>query len=110
MKKIIIALLVLPVVASSQIEKIDIMPKQTVVYDLNGTLLITDTTGVAQFNATFVDSCEMVTINLTMPIKRIVKFYKIQDAIPESFVEVRYNDMTNEQKYFFDNFVNKFND
>ena len=58
------------------------------------------------FESTFMDTQELLTINVSQPIKRIMKFYNINMGIPESFVELDYNLMTNEEKITLDNFIN----
>lgn len=53
----------------------------------------------------FSDTQELLTVNITDPIARIMKFYTIENSVPKSFVELDYVDMTEEQKAIFDTFV-----
>ena len=51
------------------------------------------------------DTQELLTINVSQPAKRIIKFYNIEMGIPESFEELQYDSMTAEQKSALDNFI-----
>jgi len=53
----------------------------------------------------FSDTQELLTVNISDPIARIMKFYTIENSIPKSFVELDYADMTAEQKIIFDSFI-----
>ena len=53
----------------------------------------------------FSDTQELLTVNISDPIARIMKFYTIENSVPKSFVEFDYIDMTREQKAIFDTFV-----
>jgi len=53
----------------------------------------------------FSDTQELLTVNISDPIARIMKFYTIENSVPKSFVELNYIDMTREQKAIFDTFV-----
>ena len=53
----------------------------------------------------FSDTQELLTVNISDPIARIMKFYTIENSVPKSFVELDYIDMTKEQKVIFDSFV-----
>jgi hypothetical protein len=53
----------------------------------------------------FSDTQELLTVNISDPIARIMKFYTIENSIPKSFTELDYDDMTEEQKGIFDSFV-----
>ena len=57
------------------------------------------------FESTFIDTQDLLTINISQPIKRIMKFYNIQMGVPESFEELNYDSMTVEQKTVLDNFI-----
>ena len=54
----------------------------------------------------FSDTQDLLTVNIDNPIKRIMKFYKIENSIPESFTEIDYIDMTAGQKDILDQFIN----
>lgn len=53
----------------------------------------------------FSDTQELLTVNISDPIARIMKFYTIENSIPKSFIELDYIDMTEEQKIIFDTFI-----
>jgi len=57
------------------------------------------------FESMFIDTQDLTTVNISQPIKRIIKFYKITDGVPESFVEIDYSIMSDEQKLAIDNFI-----
>jgi hypothetical protein len=61
------------------------------------------------FMETFSDTEDLLSININQPFKRIVKFYNINDSVPMNFIEIDYSSMTDEQKYIFDDFVEKVN-
>lgn len=86
-------------------EKFDIINNVTYRYDSDmeqqGSVAFSDAT----FESTFMDTQELLTINVSQPIKRIVKFYNIEMGIPESFEELDYDSMTAEQKTALDNFI-----
>ena len=86
-------------------EKLDLLKDYCAVYDENMQLVKTINRTVGEFNTMFDDTCDLVTLNLNIPIKRAMKFYGIKDAVPNAFVELPYADMTDEQKAVFDNFV-----
>ena len=53
----------------------------------------------------FSDIQELLTVNISDPIARIMKFYTIENSIPKSFTELNYSDMDQEQQRIFDTFV-----
>ncbi len=53
----------------------------------------------------FSDTEELLTINISSPIKRIMKFYKITESVPESYKELPYSDMTFAKKKVLDSFI-----
>jgi len=57
------------------------------------------------FESMFIDTQDLTTVNVSQPIKRIMKFYNITDGVPESFVEIDYSIMSDEQKLAIDNFI-----
>ena len=57
------------------------------------------------FMEEFSDTEDLLTVNISNPIKRLLKFYKIKDFTPESFIELDYEDMTINQKNALDNFI-----
>jgi hypothetical protein len=53
----------------------------------------------------FSDTQELLTVNIYNPIARIIKFYTIENSVPNSFTELDYIEMNEEQKEIFDTFV-----
>ena len=86
-------------------EKLDIIG--SVVYRYDSDMEAQDSVAFsdATFESTFMDTQDLLTVNVSQPIKRIMKFYNINMGIPESFVELDYNLMTNEEKITLDNFI-----
>ena len=86
-------------------EKLDIIG--SVVYRYDSEMEAQDSVAFsdATFESTFMDTQDLLTVNVSQPIKRIMKFYKITDGIPESFTELDYDSMTAEQKSALDNFI-----
>jgi len=87
-------------------EKLDIIGNVVYRYDSDMEQQESITFNDITFQATFMDTQDLLTINISQPIKRIMKFYNINMGIPESFVELDYNLMTNEEKITLDNFIN----
>lgn len=53
----------------------------------------------------FSDTQELLTVNISDPIARIMKFYNIENSVPRSYTEINYSDMNQEQQRIFDTFV-----
>lgn len=87
------------------VEKLDLLKDYCAVYDENRQLLRTTNRTVSEFNAMFNETCDLATLNISVPIKRLMKFYNSTDIAQASFIEVPYETMTPEQKAVFDNFV-----
>lgn len=88
-------------------EKFDIFKDNSILFrqDENGENQENGVFNDDTFKLTFMDTQDLLTINVSQPLKRIVKFYNIQMGIPESFDELDYNLMTAEQKTILDNFI-----
>jgi len=89
------------------VTKIDIIGLDIYAYDeLTNTKEIYPLTAEYDFFMNeFSDTQELLTVNITDPIARIMKFYNIENSIPKSYTELDYVDMTPEQKVDFDTFV-----
>jgi hypothetical protein len=89
------------------VTKIDIMGIEIYAYDelANKKEIYPLTAEYDFFMNEFSDTQELLSVNIYNPIPRIMKFYGIKDAIPQSFTELDYVDMTVEQKADFDAFV-----
>lgn len=87
--------------------KIDIISDNIYCYDeLDNTREIYPLTSEYDFFINkFSDTQELLSINIYSPIPRIMKFYKIENSIPKSFIELDYIDMTEEEKNIWDSFV-----
>lgn len=86
-------------------EKFDIIGDVTYRYNSDMEQQESTTFNDTTFEATFMDTQDLLTINVSQPIKRIMKFYNIQMGIPESFEELDYDSMTAIQKTALDNFI-----
>ena len=108
MKKLLIVLFALPLMVTAQVEKIDIMQGQIFTYnDAGGSegAYPLDTAEYQSFIDRFSDSTDLVSINITSPLKRVMKFYDISGGIPKSFIELDYIDMSSEDKSVLDTFI-----
>lgn len=109
MKKIILLFLLMPFLGFSQLSKIDIMNGNIHCYyeDRTQVIYAVDST-CNEFLNTFSDTQDLLGINISNPIKRIIKFYEIIDYIPKSSIELDYINMNSEQRSVLDVFINKF--
>ena len=89
------------------VTKIDIISTDIYAYDeLTNTKEIYPLTSEYDFFMNeFSDTQELLTVNISDPIARIMKFYNIENSIPKTFSELDYIDMSQEQKRIFDTFV-----
>lgn len=89
------------------IEKIDIIGQIIYKYDnrfqLVGQLMVTSE--YDSFINTFSNNQDLLTVNITQPIKRVMRFYKIDMGIPESFDELDYSVMNQNQQNSVDEFI-----
>jgi hypothetical protein len=90
-----------------ELEKIDLFKDFISTYDIKGEQLkvLSYIPEYDIFINEFSDTQDLLTINISQPIKRILKFYSIDMGIPKSFVELNYFDMTDEQKLIIDNYI-----
>ena len=89
------------------LEKIDIIGQVIYMYDKRFQSL-GETPLTSEYDAfinEFSDTQDVLTVNISQPLKRIMKFYSIEMAIPKSFEELDYSEMTDEQKVILDNFI-----
>jgi len=86
-------------------EKFDVIGN--VLYRYNSDMEAQDSVAFSDttFESTFMDTQDLLTINVSQPIKRIMKFYNINMGVPESFEELDYDSMTTEQKSVLDDFI-----
>lgn len=92
-----------------EIDKIDIINDNIHCYNKEQSQNINSKidSSMNEFLNTFSDTQDLITINISKPIKRIVKFYDINESIPASFIEKLYSDMTSSEKLILDDFINK---
>ena len=88
------------------VTKIDIIKDKIYCYDEEtDERVIYPLVGVDTFMNEFSDTQDLLTVNITNPKARLIKFYAITESIPESFIILDYSDMTAEQKVIFDEFI-----
>jgi len=91
------------------IEKIDIVGQ--VIYRYNDLQEQQESIPLTSEYDTFInefsDTQDLLSINVSQPIKRIMKFYEIKEGIPNSFEELDYLEMTAPQQLILDNFINQ---
>ena len=89
------------------VEKIDVINGVIYMYDENMEMLKSinlDT--LSDLDLTYLDGCKLFTLNISQPLKRVVKFTELQDlGVDAVFVETHYENMTEQQALDFDNFV-----
>ena len=89
------------------VEKIDVINEVIYVYDENMELIKSiEFSTLEGLDLTYLDGCVLLTINISQPVKRVVKFTELQDlGVDAVFVETHYENMTEQQALDFDNFV-----
>lgn len=89
------------------IEKLDIIDTAVYCYDEQYALIKTlDLSQFQDVDFTYLEGSKLFTLNVTQPIKRVVKFTEINGIDTQAeFVEYPYVDMTTEQQANFDSFV-----
>ena len=89
------------------IEKIDIIDGVVYVYDTNMELINSVNVDTLQnLDLTYLENCKLFSINISQPIKRVVKFSELQGIDSNAvFVETLHENMTEQQLLDFDSFV-----
>lgn len=89
------------------LEKIDLFREFISTYNVVGTQIkvIYNLSEYSEFINEFSDTQDLLTVNISHPIKRIMKFYSIEMGIPSSFTELNYEDMSDIQKDITDNYI-----
>lgn len=114
MKKILfIIFMATPFMATAQegAQKIDIKDGVISVYDINGFFLAThplDTASYSNFINAFNDSTDLVSINDSLPVKRLIKFY--DNSQPAPYIDLNYSGMDSGDKSILDIFVQQIKD
>lgn len=89
------------------VEKIDVINGVIYIYDENMEMLKSinlDT--LSDLDLSYLDGFKLFTLNISQPLKRVVKFTELQDlGVDAVFVETHYENMTEQQALDFDNFV-----
>lgn len=88
-------------------EKIDVIEQNVYCYDLLGNLIKSLTLNqFVNIDFSYLDGSKLFTLNITQPIKRVVKFTELNDInVLAEFTEYPYVDMTSAQQSDFDSFV-----
>lgn len=89
------------------VEKIDVINNIIYVYDENMELIKSINLDTLDgLDLSYLDGCVLLTINISQPVKRVVKFSQLQGLDSDAvFVETHYENMTEQQLLDFDNFV-----
>jgi hypothetical protein len=89
------------------VTKIDIIGAEIYAYnELDNTKEIYPLTSEYDFFMNeFSDTQDLLTVNISDPIARVMKFYTIENSVPKSFTELDYVDMTEEEKAIWNAFV-----
>lgn len=90
-----------------ELEKIDLFKDFISTYNIKGEQLNT-LSYIPEYDVfinEFSDTQDLLTINISQPIKRIMKFYSIDMGEPKSFIELNYFEMTDEKKLIIDNYI-----
>ena len=89
------------------VTKIDIIKDSIYCYDEEtDEKVIYPLIGVDTFITEFSDTQDLLTVNISNPKARLIRFYSITESIPQRFEIIDYTDMTSGQKVIFDEFVN----
>ena len=89
------------------VTKIDIIKDSIYCYDEEtDEKVIYPLIGVDTFITEFSDTQDLLTVNISNPKARLIRFYSITESIPQRFEIIDYTDMTAGQKVIFDEFVN----
>lgn len=89
------------------VTKIDIIHNQVNCYnELTGEKVVYSIDSTCDFFMNeFSDTQDLLTVNVYDPIPRIMKFYNINESIPQSFMELDYVDMSSDHQTIFDAFI-----
>ena len=89
------------------VTKIDIIGQEIACYnEETDERVIYPLVGVDIFINEFSDTQDLLTVNISNPKARLIRFYSITESIPQRFEIIDYTDMTAGQKVIFDEFVN----
>lgn len=89
------------------IEKIDVIDNIIYIYNVDmGLIKSINLDDLSGLDLTYLDGAKLFTLNLTNPIKRVVKFSEINSLDTQAvFTETIYENMTEQQKLDIDNFI-----
>jgi hypothetical protein len=89
------------------VEKIDVIEEVIYVYNENMDLIKSIPLDTLEgLDLSYLDGCKLFTLNLSNPIKRVIKFSELEGLDTRAvFVETLYENMTTQQATDFDNFV-----
>ena len=88
-------------------EKIDIIDNIIYVYNTKNELIKSiDISTLDGLDLSYLNGSKLFTFNLNNPVKRVIKFTEVNDINVEAkYIEFVYDNMTEQQKQDFDNFV-----
>jgi hypothetical protein len=89
------------------VEKIDVINGVIYTYDENMEQIKSISLDTLEdLDLSYLDGCKLLTINISQPVKRVVKFSELQGLETDAvFVETLYENMTEQQALDFNNFV-----
>jgi len=89
------------------VEKIDVINGVIYTYDENMEQIKSISLDTLEgLDLSYLDNCKLLTINISQPVKRVVKFSELQGLETDAvFVETLYENMTEQQALDFNNFV-----
>jgi hypothetical protein len=89
------------------VEKIDVIEEVIYVYNENMDLIKSIPLNTLEdLDLTYLDGCKLFTLNISQPIKRVIKFSELEGLDTRAvFVETLYENMTTQQATDFNNFV-----
>ena len=92
-------------------EKIDIINGVIYVYDENMELIKSiELNALSNLDLTFLDGSKLFTLNISNPVKRVIKFYELEGIDAKAiFEETLYENMTEQQVIDFDNLITNIN-
>lgn len=94
---------------SAQTSRIDVIKGEIIVFNETANtkkIINLDSSLYRIFIREFCDSTNLVSINISIPIKRVMKFYGIRESVPNSWIELPYSKMSSQDKNILDAFIN----
>lgn len=94
------------------IEKIDVINEVIYIYDENMEIIKSvELNALSNLDLTYLEGCKLFTLNISQPVKRVIKFSKLEGIYTKAvFVETLYENMTEQEVLDFDNFIININE